>query len=412
MAVPNIAQLSEIFQWLETVITGKWGELIILPLGYAIFRFIEYWVKLKIERKPETEKIEQYEKLADLQKKLEENNMSISDLNLLRKQVLGEEAENAITVATQYADVAKQLVMDVEVIDQHSTHIKESSSANLDRTLTQFDMNMLSAQKAREADRELMTLLVDLMQQLPPDGAALLQKAQDQWQAFRQVEAEREAKAWEGGSIMPLMINARLEALTRERIASLKRDASLDGSKSELSKTPPDLLQNLEKGVPKARVSHLLGTPTYIHGNIWLYRYEETQVEITFDKHESIADVVVALCHEKIYAGYNPITDIPLGKLTLADILEIDSQLVLQHRWSMRTEEIFIQVRIGPAGAWEEYFFGALSVYSGVGNLHDVLFDWDRENEKLITNPKDVLINWVGISSSSMEAPHFSWFIK
>jgi hypothetical protein len=179
VAVPNIAQLSEIFQWLETVITGKWGELIILPLGYAIFRFIEYWVKLKIERKPETEKIEQYEKLADLQKKLEENNMSISDLNLLRKQVLGEEAENAITVATQYADVAKQLVMDVEVIDQHSTHIKESSSANLDRTLTQFDMNMLSAQKAREADRELMTLLVDLMQQLPPDGAALLQKAQD-----------------------------------------------------------------------------------------------------------------------------------------------------------------------------------------------------------------------------------------
>src|SRR5690606_33119739 len=148
----------------------------------------------------------------------------------------------------------------------------------------------------------------DLMQRLSLDEAAWLQKSQNQWPAFRQVESEREAKAWAGGAIRPLMINAKFEAMTRERIASLQGETTgPDGSELEPRrvKTPPNLLQHLERGVPKARVSELVGTPTYIHGNIWLYRYDETQVELTFDDNDSIADVVVALCHGEIYAGYN-----------------------------------------------------------------------------------------------------------
>jgi uncharacterized protein YecT (DUF1311 family) len=414
VVVPDPSQGGGALQWLEAVISSKWGGWLILPLAYGVFRFGEYLLKRKVENKPEAEKIEQYSQLADLQKKLDENDMSIGDLNSLRRQVLGEEAANAVIVATQYADVAKQLVMDAKGIEHKPMKPTEPVSEDWDRTLTQADMNALSAEKAQEADQELTALVLDLMQRLSLDEAAWLQKAQNQWQAFRQVESEREAKAWEGGSIRPLMINAKFEAMTRERIASLQGETTgPDGSELEPRrlKTPPNLLQHLERGVPKARVSELVGTPTYIHGNIWLYRYDETQVELTFDDNDSIADVVVALCHGEIYAGYNPIADIPLGKLTLADILGIDPQITVEHRWSMRTEEVFVHVRIGPSGAWEDYFFGALSVFSGVGSLQEVLFEWDREAEELVTDPKDILINWVG-TSSSLEAPCFSWFIK
>nr|WP_301294761.1 lysozyme inhibitor LprI family protein [Pseudomonas sp. S3E17] len=275
-------------------------------------------------------------------------------------------------------------------------------------------MNLLSAVKAQEADHDLTALVLDLMQRLSTEEAAWLQKAQDQWQSFRKVEAEREAIAWEGGSIRPLMTNARFEAITRERIASLQGETTgPDGSKLELHrvKTPQNLLQHLERGVPRARVSDLLGTPTYIHGNIWLFRYEETQVELSFDENGGIADVVVALCHGETYGGYNPFVDIPLGKLTLADILEIDPQITVGHRWSMRTEELTVHIGIGPPGVWMGYYFGALSIFSGAGSLQEVLFEWDRETERLVTDPKDVLINWMG-TSNSLEAPYFSWFIK
>ena len=414
MPVPSPFEWSDTLHWLETVISSKWGGWLILPLAYGLFRFGEYLLKRKVENKPEIEKIEQYSQLADLQKKLDENNMSIADLNRLRGQVIGEGAASAIIVATQYADVAKQLVADVENIERQPTRSSEAVSEDWDRALTQADMNELSAEKAQAADQELIALVLDLMQRLSPDEAAWLQKAQDQWQAFRQLEAEREAKAWGGGSIRPLMVNAKYEAITRERIASLQGETTgPDGSELEPRrlKTPRNLLQHLEQGVPKARALELLGTPTYIHGNVWLYRYEETQLELTFDENESIADVVVALCHGEIYTGYNPIVDIPLGKLTLADILEIDPQTTVEYRWSMRTQEVFVHVRIGPPGAWDDYFFGALCVFSGAGNLQDVLFEWDREAEKLVTDPKNILINWMG-TSSTLESPCFNWFIK
>ncbi|MGH8532514.1 MAG: hypothetical protein ACREV1_07245, partial [Gammaproteobacteria bacterium] len=46
------------------------------------------------------------------------------------------------------------------------------------------------------------------------------------------------------------------------------------------------------------------------------------------------------------------------------------------------------------------------------GNLQEVSFEWDHEGSRLITDPKDVLINWMALPASSIEAPFFSWFIK
>lgn len=399
--------------WLNEVLNSNWWP-ILLPLGYGIFRFGEYLLKRKVEKRPESEKIEQYSKLLDLQKRLDENNMSIADLNSLRGQILSEQAASAINVAEQYADVAKHLVADTRSAEYPLADQLAPGGNDWDEPLTQADMNALSAEKAHQADRELTALVLGLMEHLSPEDAAWLQRAQDHWYAFRRTESQREAKAWEGGSIVPLIVNAKFEAMTRERIAALLGEVASQNC-SELRTlrvaTPRDLLRHLEQGVPKERVSELLGAPTYVQENRWLYRYEETRVEIAFDEGASLSDVVIALCHGQVYAGYNPIVDIPLGKLKLADLLRIDPQATVEYRWSMRTEEIVVHLRTGPPGAWNDCYFGALSVSSGAGNLQSTFFEWDREGNRVVTDPQDVLINWTGLSSAS-EAPYFNWFIR
>lgn len=405
--------------WLDTVLHSNWWPLL-LPVGYAVFRFVEYLLKRRVEGKPASEKIEQYSSLIDLKERLDKGGMTIGDLKKLRTQVLSDEADSALQVAERYAAVAQKLVSDADDIEQRSVTVERSEFAdNSDwgRELTQSDMNILSREKASEANNELTATILDLMQRLSSVNAAALQRSQGFWEAFREAEAERESHAWEGGSIRPLMVNAKYEAITRERIAALQGETmGPDGSELEphRSKTPINIFEHVEPGVPKQRILDLLGTPTYIHGDRWYFRYDETQLEISFNEGNAVDDVVMALCQGCIYQGALPghVIDVPFGRLTLADLLKQDSQMRVDFRSSMRTQEVFVQSRIGPPGAWTDYCYGALSVFNGAGNLQDTNFEWDHETERLVTNPKDVLINWIALSGSSLEAPSFSWFIK
>lgn len=395
---------------------SNWWPLL-LPLGYGMFRFIEYWLKRRVEKKPAVEAIEQYSKLADLHAKLQTSGMTIGSLNQLRAEMLGKEANNALDMASRYSAVAHELVGDVERIE-HLPSFKQASSrvVNLDNeeALTQAEMNALSAKKAREADDELTTMVLDLMQRLSDEAAASLQRAQDIWREYRKEESKRAGLVFEGGSMQPLVENTKSEAMTRERIAALRGDVkSPDGSVLSVhrSQTPTNLLQHIQPGVPKKRVEELLGTPTYIHGSQWFYRYVETQVELTFSDEGGLFSVVVALCHDQIYDGYNEVVDVPLGRLTLADLLEIDPQIQAEFHWSMRTQELTVLIRMGPAGAWSYYYFGALKVLTGAGYLQDTHFDWDMEAGRLISDPKEVLINWMALPSSTLNPPGFNWFI-
>ncbi len=407
------AQSTLSIPWLNDILVSNWWPVVPL-LCFGVFRGLEYLVTRLIEGKPEAEKIEQYSMLADLQKKLAENKMSIGDLERLRGQVLGKEAENAIHVAEQYTRVASQLVENTKDAERPIGKMRSFQSSVRAEAMTQAEMNAHSAAKAHEADSELTALVMDLMQRIGTEEAEALQRAQDQWSAFRMIEAERDAKVWEGGSIRPLLVNAKFEALTRERIASLRADgAGPDGVELEIrrEKIPRNLFEHLELGVPKERIKVMLGTPTYIRGDSLLYRYEEAQVEITFDKDGGVSEWVVALCAGQSCPAPGLVTDVPLGRLTLADLLEIDPQVVVQHRWSMRTREVFVRIRVGPPGAWDDYYFGALATTTGAGNLQDVFFKWDDDSQALITDPREVVINWVGMVDDA-DAPYFSWFIS
>lgn len=403
--------------WLDHVINSNWWP-ILLPLGYGTFRLAEYIVKRQLESKPETETIEQYSMLADLQAKLQTNGMTISSLKLLRSEMLGKEATTALDVASRYNSVARDLVSDVEQIDRpQGVGLTTSSSQSQpdEAFATQAEMNAFSAQKAREADEELTAIVVDLMQRLSGDAAASLQRAQDIWHEYRREESRRAGLAVEGGSMQPLFENAKNEAMTRERIAALRGDTKdLEGSVLSVrrSKTPTNLFEHIHLGVPAPRVQEILGIPTYIHSDTWIYRFVETQLEITFADTGGTSCAVLALCHGHIYSGFNEVTDIPLGQLTMADLLEIDPQATLEFFHSARTVELYVRIRVGPPGAWTDYCFGALTVVSGAGHLQHTEFEWDYEASKLLSDPSDVLVNWIAFPSSITDPPSFYWFIE
>ncbi|WP_175995425.1 lysozyme inhibitor LprI family protein [Burkholderia vietnamiensis] len=400
--------INEMQKHINVFLQNDWVKVFAIPALYGIFLFGKYLVERRIERKPETENIAQLNQLADLKEKLDKSGTTLEELQNFRAKALGRTASVAVVIAQQYTEAASQLVGDAE----NAEHDPDWDSA-----LTQTDMNIVSMKKASQADDELTAIVNSKMREFGEEDRQLLQQSQSAWVAYRDTEIKRASRIWEGGTIRPLMVNLRYEAITRERIAGLAAEGRMEDTGDlvvELAKTPRNLLQHIEPGVPKQRVYDILGTPSFVSANFSYYRYEETQVEISFNDNDAVNDVIVALIQGQVYLGSSPgfVTDIPLGKLTLADVLGHDDQLMVEFRSSLRTQEVYVQGRTGPAGAWTYFCFGALSVFSGAGNLQDTQFEWDRETNRLLTDPKDILINWMALPGSSLEPPYFSWFIK
>lgn len=395
---------------LDDVLSSNWWP-IILPIGYALFRFIEYLIKRKLESRPENEKIEQYSKLAELQKKLDENNMSIRDLNRLRSELIGNEAQNAISIAKEYNKRANLLASHIDSLQSTPRNQALSNIEDLDLAQTSDDLNFISSEQAKDAQKELEYVILRARANLTKKEALLLDQAQKHWIAFRDIEIKRESARWEGASIRPLLANALFEAMTRERIASIQGGLGVAEVQNPMPPTPRNLFQVINIGTSKDHVKNLLGPPNKIIGHRWEYSYKESQFEILFHEDEGVQQAVIALRQDEIYDGYNPITDISLGQLTLADLLDIDHQIPVEYRQNLRTQEVFVHFRPGPPEAWEDYYFGALSSFSGAGNLHEVNFEWDKKNNALITDAHSIFINWIGISISS-DPPGFNWFIR
>jgi len=383
------------------------GALVLLPIGYSVFRFLEYAFKRKMERKPEIEKLDQYHKLVDLQEKLNKTGKTMVDLDALRAHAFGDVADNAIQIAQTFTTRAQKLVFDYEAVSN------QDRSAHNDQ-LSQSEMNELSKQKADQADDELATIIGIKLRGLDQHATQALLQSQAAWESFRLMEASRESQQWEGGSISPLMANSRYEALTRERIAALSSEGC-----NELSdivvvypKTPRNLFDRIECSVPREKVTEWLGPPSYKFGDSCIYRYEETQVEISFNDNAAVKEVVVALIQGKTYDGVCPAyaVSIPLGIMTLQDVIDVDEYATVEYFCSARTEEIYVRGRMGPSGAWTPFCFGALKVFSGAGLLQDTDFEWNAETGSLVTDPKNVLINWMAFGSE--ETTFFNWFIN
>jgi hypothetical protein len=88
-------------------------------------------------------------------------------------------------------------------------------------------------------------------------------------------------------------------------------------------------------------------------------------------------------------------------------LLPRQEQDTLRYRDSLRHQEVLVEVRLGPPGAWSNWTFGAMMAV-GSRALHESYFEWDHEAGHLKTALSLVLVNWVAVSDSTDEV-YFDW---
>lgn len=179
-------------------------------------------------------------------------------------------------------------------------------------------------------------------------------------------------------------------------------------------KTPKNVLDIITPGLHQEHVRALLGAPWQVSAGRWIFQYRDTQLEVIFREHEpSVDSIVLVLVHGHVYRGANTAAhvDRALGEMTFADVLEHYPER-FKYFESLRTREVYVCGRWGPAGAWTYYAFGALQVLSGIGMVQEVDFDWDMTKSDLLTDPKNLRPNWMAVMSSGAQVPSFNWYIK
>lgn len=396
-------QSSYSIPFVSQLISSNWWP-ILLPLGYGIFRFVEYLLKRKVEGAGESRDMDALHKALDLREKLARQNMSLDDLKAFRNQALGKSAQTAADTAEHYIARAQYLANATE----------ENSRAEWPEAQTQADMNMQAAAQFTMAEDELTSLVIETMAGLGPEDAEAFQHVQDSWHAWRAAEAEWESKMWEGGSIRPLMVSTKLEQLTRERIAALHVAWDLEREPENIpivyKATPRDLFVHIEPNTTSQRVRDVIGAPHYISGNVWYYRFKELQLQISIED-EVVDEVAAAFVEGESCVCVLEHEPLQFGKLTFGDLLELDPQLEIQHRGGARTAEIYAHMRIGTPSVYSDYFFGAIDHLHGSGRLLYTEFEWNHDRG-LISDPKTVLVNWVACVRTTLDVPAPSWYIK
>lgn len=365
---------------------------------------VGYFLRRRVEGASEKQSIDSLIRLADLRERLTKQNVSLDELKAFRHEALGVTARVAVDAAQEYVERAQYLV-ELRTV---------GSSGEWPEALTQSEMNQQAAAQFGEADEELTALLVERLASEDFEAAAALQRAHDAWKAWRKEEAVWDSREWEGGTIRPLLFSTKMEQLTRERIASLRSQVGLEQDPERVvvpyRNAPRDLAEHIEPGATAAYVRQMLGSPHFVSGSYWYYRYKEVRLDISFDD-EVVSEVSFLIIEGQVYHALLAGDGFSFGTLTFGDLLARDDTIRFEFDWSLRTNELIAKMRLGPP-TWDEYCFGAVIPFQGGGQLLNTCFDWDRENDQLLSPPSETLVNWFGRTRSVEGHPRVSWFVK
>ena len=129
-----------------------------------------------------------------------------------RKQPVSDAAGSAIL------ETEGGLAYDLSSIREKSDAIRLSLEQE---ELTQTDMNQRSAELRALWDDALNQLLDEAQKILPGEALEQLAAEQSTWQTDMAAVVEAAGKAYEGGSLYPLVVNSEAAKLTEERVYQL-----------------------------------------------------------------------------------------------------------------------------------------------------------------------------------------------
>ena len=386
-------------------VLAAWPWKAILTSG-ALFTGAGYLLRRRIEKTGESEELDKLHRTADLHKKLQDQQINIDDLKAFRGRLAEQEVRVAANTAQYFLDRAERLASTPNEYEFADARAEPRADG------TQMEMDGYAVQQFALSETQLQELIDAMRADMDDQTRMAFDASQAAWTAWRDWEAQLEARVWEGGSIRPLMVASKQESLTRARIADLQLLGNLEepAINPRYPSTPRNVFDYVTPGVSTERVREMLGTPHHADSWAWTYRYAEAQIYIVM-RDERVRDVTLAMIAGSSLTIDFVHFDLELGSATFADLLAADPHATPQYRFSERTSEIYASSRVGHSGAWRQFYFGALEPYGPEGLLLPTTFNWDAEGDALVSNPAATLINWVGLSAEMDHPPAFAWFI-
>jgi seryl-tRNA synthetase len=179
----------------------------------AVASLAGYLLKRWWEGQSVRDDIQDFERLAKLQKDMKGDNTSLQALRELKKEISDRNARQAKDEAA--------------VIENIEGTVRELSSDEFrieDTLRSQQEMNRYAFHLASLAEKELEFLIEALEGLLDDEEVKRFHKTQRAWRLYSRRQADFSTGMFEGGSMRPLVYNSELRALTIERAAKIKNE--------------------------------------------------------------------------------------------------------------------------------------------------------------------------------------------
>lgn len=144
---------------------------------------------------------------------------------------IGGTAEKTETVEPDHTAEQSNLQreMSLEELAVYMASVKEQSAAleeKLQQAVSQADLTMAAGERYELWDQALSHLLEEI-EKLLPEEYETLQKEQTEWIAEREKAAAEAGKAYEHGSMYPMVVSMKAATVTEERVARLYEKLSV-----------------------------------------------------------------------------------------------------------------------------------------------------------------------------------------
>lgn len=168
----------------------------------ALLSSLAYFVKRRIENKPDIERLDKHKKILDIHRQMNDQGLDVNDLETLGKALTGKvKAINEKTIELQSASIP--LVQEQE-------------------DLTQVELNERASKRVEIAKKRMQEAIAGIDSRVGDYESQSLMNSQNEWESYSVSQAEAAASSYREGSIYPLIYMSELESLINERTARLE----------------------------------------------------------------------------------------------------------------------------------------------------------------------------------------------
>ncbi|TCS34302.1 uncharacterized protein DUF1311 [Reinekea marinisedimentorum] len=172
----------------------------------ALLSWLFYFIKRRVENKPDLEKLDKHKKLLDIHKQMNDQDISIDGLAELELLLTGK----------------------AKAINQKNIALQAESAPLLEageiENLNQIELNERASRRVEQAKERMQKAIAGIDSRVGDFESQSLMSSQTEWESYSISQAEAAAASYREATIYPLIYLNELESLINERTARLQAE--------------------------------------------------------------------------------------------------------------------------------------------------------------------------------------------